>query len=125
MDNPAQPPAPPARRNPTRIALIVAAVVLLASAAVVVLAVTVHRQARDEHAKTACSLLDQADRQGGLDAVVSIIKALDEAQKSSNTDLVDAANTTSAASSLPFNDPKYRNPGDVQATAVRDWCRGN
>jgi ABC-type phosphate transport system auxiliary subunit len=80
---------------------------------------------RDAHAKAACSLMQQADDEGLFDAVISQIKAVEEAKKSENKELRAAANKTSPASELPSDNPLYENPGDVQANAVRAWCRAN
>lgn len=111
----------PARSRTVWLIIGALAILLIAGATTAVVLTT--RSSRDEHATAACRLLEQADGQGLLDAVVSQIKAIQEAKQSSDAELRAAATKTSAASQLPSDNPLYANPGDVQAAAVSDWCR--
>lgn len=86
----------------------------------------------DEHAKAACAKVEHADEvqqrrdSSSLtalgDAAVAAIAAVSEAKKSGDADLRKAASASDAGSTLPPSDPLYRNPADVQFSAVADWC---
>lgn len=84
-----------------------------------------HSSNRDAHAQAACSALERAEGENLLDGAITQIKAVQEARKSSDSDLRAAANKTSAASQFPTDSPLYQNPGDVQANAVAAWCKDN
>jgi len=78
---------------------------------------------RDDHAEAACTALERAEDEFLVDAVITQLKALEEARRSDDAELRAAANKSSAASEIPIDSPLYANPGDIQVRAVRQWCR--